>query len=115
MTTGTRAKLKHGRLVCPANLALVRTFPCLITGGRSDPCHYPRRRSQGGDDGLLNLIPLSRPWHERLDTFDPFTVRTVEKLAARHFKLIMIQYAYHYLGSDERIQEVRDSSDRPDS
>lgn len=73
-----------------------------------DPCHFPYRRSDVHDDGLLFLIPLVREWHRLVDDHvEPYRSQ-VELLAAHYHarKLIQWERAGLYLGPDWRINEV---------
>jgi len=52
------------------NAAQVKSLPCLVTGRPGvDACHFPKRRSHGGENTLLNLIPLCREWHRLVDDY----------------------------------------------
>jgi hypothetical protein len=98
------------------NLKLVRTMPCILHGHFGcDPCHYPTRRSQGRDDSLLNLLPICRTWHNRLDLYDADAIKSVESVAMYHWRWVLRTYGdlpSHRLGTPERIMEVQIWKDR---
>lgn len=110
-TSGTlgRERLKHGRVVCPDNLQVVKCWPCIMTGGFPvDPAHYPIRRSHLGNDGLFNLIPLSRYWHDKLDNYNMTDAEmlALEGAAHRHWKRIANMKDNYYMGTPERVAEI---------
>lgn len=62
-------------------------MPCLVTGRYgADVAHFPIRRSQGGDSYILNMIPLSREWHRRVDNYEEPWRSIVYELAVMFHK-----------------------------
>lgn len=96
--------------VSKPNLQLVKTWPCILHGHYGcDPCHYPVRRSQHRDDSLLNLLPICREWHRRLDLYDDDAIKFVESVAEYHWRWVLRTYGdlpSARLGTPERILEV---------
>ena len=76
--------------VSKRNKAYIKSLPCLVTGRYGvDPCHFPKRRSQGGKDTILNLVPLVRDWHRRTDDYrEPY--RTQVETLALEFHMRML-------------------------
>ena len=93
----------------PKNMALIRQEPCLVTGRYGvDACHFPYRRSEVRDDGLLFLVPLVREWHRLVDDYvEPY--RTIAETLALSFhkrRLEGWREQKLYLGPQWRIDEV---------
>ncbi len=83
--------------------------PCLVCGRYGvDPAHHPVRRSHGAGWGLLEIIPLCRAHHRRLDEGGEVWERIIEPLAADYHRRM---YLCHnstdvYLGPEERVREI---------
>jgi hypothetical protein len=75
--------------VSKKNKEYVKSLPCLVTGRYGvDPCHIIRR-SQGGPDTLLNLIPLVREMHRRYDEYkEPYRTQIDELALYFHHRLL---------------------------
>ena len=77
------------------NKTYIRSLPCLVTGRYgSDPAHFPLRRSQGGRDSLLNLVPLCRDWHRKVDDYQQPYRGIVEELALEFHKRLVASEAF---------------------
>jgi hypothetical protein len=93
-------------------LRLVREYPCILTGwrGQVDLAHWPKRRSQGAGWGVLEVVPLRRDWHRRLDEGDEVAAVLVSIAAnahhARILKRVKAERLDVYLGPEERVREV---------
>ncbi len=96
------------------NKRIAAEYGCILTGRRDgvDPAHWPVRQSQGAGWGLLEFVPLSRYWHERLDAGDPLAARLVSTAARRYWECIIRRYPEEYLGPPERVKEVMDELSR---
>jgi hypothetical protein len=101
--------LKERGRAKPGNKALIKREPCLATGRYGvDPCHFPYRRSEVHDDGMLFLIPLVREWHTLVDNYEEPYRTMVERLAISFHrrKIEGWRTAGLYLGPEWRIDEV---------
>lgn len=99
------------------NRALVRSLPSIVSDkSPCDPCHWPENRAHLASDGLLEMIPLTREEHEKLDTGDPWTTAFVEANAPDYFIRIYRSYrnTNHYLGPPARVAEVRLQAEEQD-
>jgi hypothetical protein len=92
----------------PSNHDIVCSHACLLSRRYGvDPAHWPVRRSQGGGDGLLEMVPLVRYWHRLLDDYDPFTRRIIALPAVVFWYQMWYNHGRtHYLGPEARIEEV---------
>lgn len=54
--------VKPKRVINRALLDSIAALPCLVCGGKSDPCHI-KSRGAGGADNPENLLPLCRRHH----------------------------------------------------
>lgn len=89
---------------------ILRHQPCLVCGHPDDdPAHWPTRRSQGAGWGLLEVIPLCRFHHRKLDAYEPSWVDIVGFLGEEFHGRMYLCYKDSglYLGPEDRIEEVR--------
>jgi hypothetical protein len=65
----------------------VREQVCIVTGRPHPDCaHFPARRSHGGESTLLNMVPLSRSWHQLADEYESPYRQIVTELALSYHK-----------------------------
>lgn len=82
------------------NETYIRSLPCLVTGRPfADVAHFPIRRSQGGKSTLLNMIPLSREWHRRVDNYEePYRSIVFDLAEEFHKRIAMMDFSKDDLG-----------------